>query len=193
MAAFLAALGLPGVTSLSATLEYARDVNVTFQIIGATLESLDAVELGNDLAGRNLRKDNALYRADRKFFVAQAVARATGLTLGFHATSDAGVKLAAGIASAAKISAGFRIKSTSAAEIDVTGTTPLVFGLAVLPLTEREENGTLRLDLPTKLYAVRKDKPGEARKAPEIQEPLEVSLGGDEGELLVDIADAALT
>jgi hypothetical protein len=63
----------------------------------------------------------------------------------------------------------------------------------VLPLTETKKTGTLRLDLPKKLYAVRKDKRGEARETPEIQEPLEVLLGGDEGELLVDIADAALT
>ena len=189
-AAFLAALGLTGVTSLSATLESAQDVSVTFQITGATLENLDAVDLGNELAGRELRRDNALYRADRKFFVAHEVARATGLTLGFQSSSKAGAKLAAGIAQVAEASAGVSVQRASAAEIGVTGTTPLVFGLAVLRLTEAKENGALRLDLPKKLQPVRRI-PDEARPVPEARAALEFLFGGADGEVLLDIGDAA--
>jgi hypothetical protein len=188
--AFLAALGLTGVTSLSATLESAQDVSVTFQITGATLENLDAVDLGNELAARELRRDNALYQADRKFFVAHEVARATGLTLGFQSSSKAGAKLAAGIAQVAEASAGVSVQRASAAEIGVTGTTPLVFGLAVLRLTETKENGALRLDLPKKLQPVRRI-PDEAQPVPEARAALEFLFGGAEGEVLLDIGDAA--
>jgi hypothetical protein len=188
--AFLAALGLTGITSLSATLESAQDVSVTFQITGATLENLDAVDLGNELAGRELRRDNALYRADRKFFVAHEVARATGLTLGFQSSSKAGAKLAAGIAQVAEASAGVGVQHASATEIGVTGTTPLVFGLAVLRLTETKEDGALRLDLPKKLQPVRRI-PDEAQPVPESRAALEFLFGGAEGEALLDIGDAA--
>jgi hypothetical protein len=185
MATFLTALGLSGITSLSAKLQAAQNVNVTFQISGATLQSVDVIELGNELAGRVLRTDNALYRADRKFFVVHSVARATGLTLGFHTKSDTGAELAAGIAQVAKVSGGVRIKRDSAAQISVTGSTPLAFGLAVLRLTE--EPRQLKLDLPTNLQPVRREA-SAAKRAPE--EVPSVLLGGAQGELLLDISNA---
>jgi hypothetical protein len=61
-------------------------------------------------------------------------------------------------------------------------TTPLVFGLAVLPLTE--EPGQLRLDLPTKLHAVRRaSAKGTPKKIPSVL------FGDPQGELLLDIGD----
>jgi hypothetical protein len=185
MATFLTALGLSGITSLSAKLQAAQNVNVTFQISGATLESLDVVELGNELAGRVLRTDNALYRTDRKFFVAHSVARATGLSLGFQTKSDTGAELAANIAQIAKASGAVRVKRHSAAQISVTGSTPLVFGLAVLRLTE--EPGQLKLDLPTNLQPVRRQTSaaeGTPREVPSVL------LGDMQGEFLLDIDDA---
>jgi hypothetical protein len=182
MATFLTALGLSGVTSLSAKLQAAQNVEVTFQISGATLDSIDVVELGSELAGRLLRTDNALYRPSRKYFVAHSVARATGLTLGFKTKSDTGTELTAGIAQIAKVSGGVRVKRDSAAQISVTGSTPLVFGLAVLQLTE--EPGQLKLDLPTKLQPVRRSE--RAGKGTPEEVP-SVLFGGAQGDLLLDI------
>lgn len=187
MAAFLAALGLSGVADASAALEYARDMRVSFRISGATLESLDAVDLGNELAGRLPRTSNALYRADRRFFVTQAVARATGLELSFHSKTDAGAKLAVGIANAAKGSAKVKVRKGSAAGIHVTGTEPLVFGVSILRLTETEEAGVLRLDLPAKLHPVRGQE--KARSTPGADWQQGIMVGGDDGELLINIGD----
>lgn len=182
LAAFLTALGVPGITALSAELHAARKLDVTFQVSGAKLESIDVVDLGNELAGRELRSNNALYRADRKFFVAHAVARATGLILGFQAEGDTGAKLAADIMQVAKASGAVQVQNKSAAQISVTGSTPLVFGLAVLRLTE--DRGQLKLDLPTNLQPVRR-RASAAKGTP--QEIPSVLFGDPQGELLVDI------
>lgn len=184
MAAFLTALGLPGITALSAELHAARKLDVTFQVSGATLESIDVVDLGNELAGRVLRSDNALYRADRKFFVSHAVARATGLILGFQAKGNTGAELAAGIMQVAKASAAVQVQRESAAQINVTGSTPLVFGLAVMRLTE--EPGQLKLDLPTNLQPVRRRASAGAGTPKEVPSVL---FGDSQGELLLDIGN----
>jgi hypothetical protein len=184
MAAFLTALGLSGITSLSAKFQAVRHLNISFQISGATLESIDVVELGNELAGRVLRTDNALYREDRKFFVVHSVAKATGLNLGFQAKGNTGAELAADIVQVAKASGSVTVKQTSAAQISVTGSTPLVFGLAVLRLTQ--EPGQLKLDLPANLQPVRR----RARAAEGTAEEVPSVLFGDpEGEFLIDVGE----
>jgi hypothetical protein len=184
MAAFLTALGLSGITSLSAKFQATRHLDVTFQISGATLESIDVVELGNELAGRVLRTDNALYRDDRKFFVAHSVARATGLNLGFQAKGNTGAELAADIVQVAKVSGSVTVEHTSGAQISVTGSTPLVFGLAVLRLTQ--EPGQLKLDLPTNLQPVRRRASATKGTAKEVPSVL---FGDPQGEILIDMGE----
>ena len=190
LAAFLTALGLSGITSLSAKLQTARKLHVTFQVSGATLESIDVVDLGNELAGRVLRSDSALYRAGRKFFVAHAVARATGLIFGFEANGDTGAELAAGIMQVAKVSGSVRIQRESAAQISVTGSDPpLTFGLAALPLTEEPgPQRQLKLDLPTILHSVRSQADATTGTPKEVPSVL---FGDADDDLLLEIGGPA--
>lgn len=185
LAAFLTALGLSGITSLSAKLQAAQNLDVTFQVSGSTLDSVDVVDLGNELAGRVLRSDNALYRPGRKFFVAHAVARATGLIFGFQADGDTGAELAAGIMQVAKVSGSVQIQRESATQISVTGSDPLAFGLAVLRLTEEPgPQRQLKLDLPTILHSVRSQADAATGTPKEVPSVL---FGDADGDLLLDI------
>jgi hypothetical protein len=187
LVAFLTALGLTGITALSAELNAARKLNVTFEVSGATLDSIDVVDLGNELGSRQLRRGNALYQPDRQFFVAHAVARATGLVLDFQGEGETGAKLAANVVEVAKGSGKVAVKQTSAAQINVIGSTPLVFGLAVLRLIEgSNQHNQLKLDIPKKLHPVLRKANASDGTPKEIPSVL---LNDSTDELLLDVSD----
>jgi hypothetical protein len=159
METFLTALGLPEIATLSAKLSAARDSKVSFEITGATLESIDVVDLGNELDSRFLSTGNALYKQGRSFFVAHSVARATGMNLTFSSEGEVGASLAAEIKKVGGASGKVAVTKKSSTEINVSRSTPLVFGLAVMRLIEETGKDKivtrLRLDPLKKQHAVR--------------------------------------
>jgi hypothetical protein len=190
----MAALGVVGVSKISAKLQGARDAMVTFQVVSPTRRSMDEVELGRELNGRTLRTDNALYRPDRRFFVSTAVAFARGLSLAFEKGNKLSPELAIEVANLASVGAGVTVDTRQAGQVTFVGEQPVAFGVAVVQVSL--ENGQLRMDFPQTLQPVRRTTGRErvSRAVNRVPPPAvkHELLGGPHANLLIDVSDDGL-
>jgi hypothetical protein len=173
----LAALGAAG-SSVSASLSAERDVTVAYRLTGAQYRSTELLTLADELAARVPFPDNALLRPEREFFIAHAIAQATGITATFSASTDRAGKLAMELATVIKADGAVEVTGDHQGRLVVTGTQPVTFGLAVVRLTHRKNE--LRIDHSPPRYAVR------GTTAPQYLPPA-VLFGGEDADVLVDV------
>jgi len=172
----LAALGIAG-SSASASLSGARDVTVTYRLAGARYRSTDLLTLADELAARVPLPDHALLRPGREFFIAHAIAQATGITATFAASTDRAGKLAAELATVIKADGSVEVTSDHEGRLVVAGAQPVTFGLAVVRLIARGDD--LRIDPAPRPRAVRdiRPRPGDVPS---------VLFGDEDGDALVE-------
>jgi hypothetical protein len=173
----LAALGIAG-SSASASLSAARDVTVTYRLTGTRYRNADLLTLADELTARVPYPDHALLRPGREFFIAHAIAEATGITATFAASTDRAGKLAVELAAVIKTDGSVEVTGDHQGRLVVAGTEPVTFGLAVVGLTVRDDQ--LRIDPAPRPRAVRSYRP-----VPDYFPP--VLFGDTDGDALVDV------
>ncbi len=182
LAGLLTALGAIGVSSIGARLKRAREVSVVFGLNGAEYRSTDLVALGDELAGRVLRRDNALYSPGREFFVAYAAAAAKEIKVAFSANSEKAAELALEVEQLIKAETSVDVAKNEEGYLVVSGPEPVTFGIAVVQLTLNGSN--LRFEAVDRLRAVRR---AGSKSAAETGEIPNVFFGGADGEVFVEI------
>jgi|SRR5271166_2851885 len=182
LAGLLAALGAVGVSSIDARLRRAHDVSVVFGITGAQYRSTDLVTLGDELAGRIVRQENALYRSGREFYMANAAAEATGIKIAFSASTERAARVALEIEQLVKAESSMEVARDESGYLVLSRPEPVTFGLAVIQLVL--DGSSLRFEATGHLRTVRgkEAKPGNADEIPNIL------FGGPSGEVLVEIS-----
>jgi hypothetical protein len=173
----LSALGL-GASSASASLRRARDVTVAYRLIGTRYRSTDLLALADELVARVPPPDHPLLRHRREFFIAHAVAEATGLTAIFAARTNRAGKLAIELAQAIKADGCVEVTGDHQGRLVVAGSEPVTFGLAVVRLTAHGDG--LQIDPAPRLHAVRKSDATTNNTTP-------VLFGGSDGDALVEV------
>ncbi len=174
----LTALGL-GASAASAALRAARDVTVAYRLTGARYRSIDLLALADELAARVPLPDHPLLRPGREFFVAHAIAEATGITATFAASTDRAAKLTMELATAIKADGSVEVTGDHHGRLVVAGGEPVTFGLAVAGV--KAGGGGLRIDPAPRPRAVRG---GAGREADEVPS---VMFGGPDGDALVGV------
>jgi len=177
----MTALGVGG-ASVSASLGAARDVTVAYRLTGTRYRSTDLLTLADELAARVPFPAHALLRREREFFVAHAIAEATGITAMFTSSNDRAGKLAAELAAVIKADGSVEVSGSHQGRLVVAAPQPVTFGLAVVRLMMRGEE--LQISPTPRPRAVRGNTP-----APEIVPA--VLFGGMDGDVLVDVAPPA--
>jgi hypothetical protein len=181
LSGILAALGAVGLSSASASLRRARDVSIAFTLSGTAYRSTDLVALGDELSNRILRTGNALYQPGREFFIAHAIAEATGIKIAFSAATDKAAELALGLAQVIKADASVSATTDRSGHLVITSREPVTFGLAVVQLAM--DGDSLRLREASRLRAVRGDEPEPQADT----DASAVLFGGPGGDALVEI------
>lgn len=187
LAGLLAGLGVIGVTSIEASLKGAHDVSIAFGLNDVTYRSIDLVALGDELGGRILSQDNALYRPGRRYFVAYAAAEARGIKVAFRMDKEKAARLALEVEELIKAEAGVDVIIDKRGYLVCSGSQPATFGLAVVQL--ELERDSLRFDAVDRLRAVRGEDPRMGGVADEMPNVL---FGGPDGQALVDIDAGSL-
>jgi hypothetical protein len=182
LAGLLAALGAVGVSSIDARLRRAHDVSVVFGITGAQYRTTDLVTLGDELASRVVRHGNALYRAGREFYVANAAAQAAGIKIAFSASSERAARLALEIEQLIKAESSMGVARDESGYLVLSRPEPVTFGLAVIQLVP--DGSSLRFEATDRLRAVRGK---EAKPGTTDGEIPNILFGGSSGEVLVEI------
>lgn len=174
----LTALGL-GASSASASLRAARDVTVAYRLTGARYRSTDLLALADELAARVPLLDHPLLRRGQEFFVAHAIAEATGITATFASSTDRAAKLAMELATTIKTDGSIEVTGDHHGRLVVAGSEPVTFGLAVVRL--KADADDLRIDPAPRPRAVR----GIARID---EDSPSVLLGGPDADALIDVS-----
>jgi hypothetical protein len=174
----LTALGL-GTSSASASLRAARDVTVAYRLTGARYRSTDLLALADELAARVPLLDHPLLRRGQEFYVAHAIAEATGITATFASSTDRAAKLAMELATTIKTDGSIEVTGDHHGRLVVAGSEPVTFGLAVVRL--RADADDLRIDPAPRPRAVR----GITRVA---EDSPSVLLGGPDADALIEVS-----
>lgn len=173
----LALLGVGG-ASASASLSAARDITVAYRLTSTRYRSTDLLALADELAARVPLPDHPLLRREREFFIAHAIAEATGITAIFTSSNDRAGKLATELAAMIKANGSVEVTGDHQGRLVVAGTEPVTFGLAVVRLVMRGDE--LRISPAPRPRAVRGNTP-----APDVVPA--VLFGGMNGDILVDV------
>jgi hypothetical protein len=181
LSGILAALGAAGLSSASASLRRTRDISIAFSLTGTRYRSTDLVALGDELSSRILRTGNALYRPGREFFVAHAIAEASGIKMAFSAATDSAAELALGLAQVIKADASVNATTDQSGHLIITSPEPVTFGLAVVQLAI--DDVSLRFRETGRLRPVRGAEPGPQAGT----DSAGILFGGPEGDVLVEI------
>jgi hypothetical protein len=177
----LAALGVAGVSSIGASLRAARDVTISYSLTGIRYQCTNLVSLGEELSTRALRRGNSLYHPGRDFFIAHAVAEATGIQVRFSSATDRAGSLGLEVAAAIKADASVDIIGDHSGRLIISSEEPVAFGLAVVQM--RTDGSSLLLDSVDRTRPVR----GEGSSPHALDEVGSVFFGGPDGEVLVEI------
>jgi hypothetical protein len=178
----LTTLGLAGVSSVDASLRAARDVSIAYSLIGTRYRRTDLVTLGDELASRELRRNNALYQPGREFYAAYAVAEATGIKVAFSTGTDRAASFAVELAALIKADASAAASTDHSGNLVISSREPVTFGLAVVQLNL--DGDRLSFKTTTRLRAVRgKPSPVQTRQSVDS-----VLFGGADGDVLVAIS-----
>jgi hypothetical protein len=170
------------VSSIDARLRRARDVSIVFGVTGAQYRTTDLVALGDELASRVVRHGNALYRSGREFYVANAVAQATGIKIAFSARGEKAARLALEIEQLIRGESSIEIARDQNGYLVLSRPQPVTFGLAVIQLVL--DGNSLRFKPTVRLHAVRGKEAEQGLTGGEIPNIL---FGGSSGEVLVEI------
>jgi hypothetical protein len=182
LAGFLAALGVVGVSSVEAGLRRAQGVSVSFSLTGTQYHSSDVVTLGEELADRLLRQDNALYTRDRAFYLVTAAATVTGMRIAFSADSESAAKAALSVQHVIDTQSSIVTRHNTDGYLAVSGPEAVTFGVAVMRL-KLDGNSLLLMDA-GRSRAVRGTDGGGSVGASD--DPT-VLFGGSAGQVLVNI------
>lgn len=175
----LTALNL-GTSSASASLRAARDVTVAYRLTGARYRSTDLLALADELAARVPLLDHPLLRQGREFFVAHAIAEATGITATFASSTDRAAKLAMELATTIKTDGSIEVTGDHHGRLVVAGGEPVTFGLAVVRL--RADADGLQIVPAPRPRAVR-----GITRVDEDEQP-SVLLGGPDADALIEVS-----
>lgn len=165
--------------TLPASLRAARDVTVAYRLTGAQYRGIDLLALADELAARVPLPDHPLLRPGREFFVAYAVAEATGITATFAASTDRAAKLTMELVTAIKADGSVEVTGDHHGRLVIAGGEPVTFGLAVAGVKAGGEG--LRIDPAPRPRAVRGGAGWEADDVPSVM------FGGPDGDALVGV------
>jgi hypothetical protein len=175
----LTALGLAGVSSVEGSLRAARDVSIAYSLIGTRFRRTDLVTLGDELARRELRRDNALYQPGREFYAVYGVAEATGIKVAFSTGTDRAASFAVELAALIKADASAAASTDHSGNLVITSPEPVTFGLAAVQLNLDGSRPSFKTM--TRMRAVR----GTSSPAQRAESTF---FGGPDGDLLVEIS-----
>jgi len=122
-----------------------------------------------------------LYLPAREFFVAYAVAQATGIKIAFSAGGDRAARLTLELAAMIKTEASVDSAKDRSGHIVISSPEPITFGLAVVQLVM--DGSSLRFKAANRLRAVR----GEGIKPETAEDIPRILFGGSEGDAMVEI------
>jgi catechol 2,3-dioxygenase-like lactoylglutathione lyase family enzyme len=181
LAGLLTALGVAGVSSVRASLHAARDVSVAYSLTGVGYRWTDLVSLGAELPGHALREENAVFRPGRDYFVAYAVAEATGIKVSFSLGTDHAGSLASELAGIISADASVDVASDRSGHLAISGDAPVTFGLAVVEL--KADGNRFWFKPASRARAVRGESPGRRSR----EDVDTVFFGGLDGDALVEV------
>jgi hypothetical protein len=129
-----------------------------------------------------LRHSNALYRAGREFYVANAVAQATGIKIAFSANRERASRLALEIEQLIRAESSIEVARDQSGYLVLSRPQPVTFGLAVIQLVL--DGNSLHFEATGRLRAVRGK---EAKPGTTDGEIPNILFGGSSDEVLVEI------
>ena len=148
MEGFLTALGAAGmVTKIRVGFEKGDTSQLRYRFANATRDSVDVLQMGMELIGKQMMKDHPLYDEDNRYFLVTGVARSPSINVAAEDKMGRSIDLDLEALKLAGIGTGISIEKAGQGETMFSGKKSLAFGVEVLELSYDCEENRLELKM----------------------------------------------
>ncbi len=146
---FLNNLGISNniITKLRTCYQSQNVATIRFSFADATRDYVDPIQLGSELTGYKLMKENALYSEGYRYFIVTAVARCSSLRLMAESDNKKAIDIDTEVMGLADASSVISKESSQEGEIVFKGNKRLAFGVELYELLYDTINERLRMKM----------------------------------------------
>jgi hypothetical protein len=145
---FLAALGASGmVTKVRVGFEKEETSQIKYRFARATRDSVDVLQMGVELIGKELMEDHPLYEEDYRYFLVTGVARTPSISIVAESKDGQAVNLDLEALKIGEVSPSVSVAKTGEGEIMFSGERSLAFGVELLELSYDAEENRIELKM----------------------------------------------
>jgi hypothetical protein len=182
---FLTALGASGiVTKVRVGFEKEKTSQIKYRFARATRDSVDVLQMGVELIGKELMEDHPLYEEDYSYFLVTGVARTPSISIVAEGKDGQAVNLDLEALKIGEISPSVSVEKTGEGEITFSGEKSLAFGVELLKLLYDPKQNRIDLEMQNDVVKVRKVRDDEKPAKPMVGHAF---IGGEQDDAFIAV------